>query len=290
MDINLFKTFIMVAKLGNITQAAENLNFTQPAVTSQIKLLEKNLGVNLFERIGKKNFLTAAGKVLVEHSENILNDYALMKKEVQTASLSERCIRIGVSTFCASYLVTSALNQYDHRENIILEICSNTDIALDGLLKNKFDFIICHTRFKNNKVSKIDLLNDKMVWVINKKMFNTYKQNLDIFSYPFITFKTTCAYRLKYEKLIKKPLKTIMECSDSDAVKNAVLNGLGLGFLPHLLVKDYLHSKDLIEIPFEPSAYITLSLSFYKKKIFSKEERLFLKILSSKNQRFVFTK
>jgi len=54
MDIQLFQTFVVVAELGNITQAAEKLNFTQPAVTAQIQALEESYGVLLFERIGKK--------------------------------------------------------------------------------------------------------------------------------------------------------------------------------------------------------------------------------------------
>ena len=54
MDIQLFRTFLLVAKLNNITQAAEQLNFTQPTVTAQIQTLEEHFGAALFERIGKK--------------------------------------------------------------------------------------------------------------------------------------------------------------------------------------------------------------------------------------------
>ena len=64
MDIQLLKTFCMVARLGNITQAAEQLNFTQPAVSAQIRTLEEHFGVPLFERIGKKLYITEAGSYL----------------------------------------------------------------------------------------------------------------------------------------------------------------------------------------------------------------------------------
>jgi len=62
MDIRLLKTFCVVAKLENITHAAEMLNFTQPTVSAQIRTLEEHFGVQLFERIGKKLYITNANK------------------------------------------------------------------------------------------------------------------------------------------------------------------------------------------------------------------------------------
>ena len=76
MDIQLLKTFCMVARLGNITQAAELLNFTQPAVSAQIRTLEEHFGVPLFERIGKKLYITEAGSYLVEPAEKMLSLYS----------------------------------------------------------------------------------------------------------------------------------------------------------------------------------------------------------------------
>lgn len=76
MDIQLLKTFCMVARLGNITQAAEQLNFTQPAVSAQIRTLEEHFGVPLFERIGKKLYITEAGRYLVEPAEKMLSLYS----------------------------------------------------------------------------------------------------------------------------------------------------------------------------------------------------------------------
>jgi DNA-binding transcriptional LysR family regulator len=61
MDIRLLQTFLLVSKIGNVTQAAEQLNFSQPTVTAQIRTLEEHFEVLLFERVGKKLYITEAG-------------------------------------------------------------------------------------------------------------------------------------------------------------------------------------------------------------------------------------
>ena len=80
MDIQLFQTFLIVAKLGNMTQAAEQLNFSQPTITGQIRALEQDFGVMLFDRVGKKLFITDAGRELIDYAEKILTTYDVAQK------------------------------------------------------------------------------------------------------------------------------------------------------------------------------------------------------------------
>jgi DNA-binding transcriptional LysR family regulator len=75
MDIQFFQTFLMVAKLGNMTQAAEKMNFTQPTITGQIRTLEQHFGVMLFDRVGKKLYITDAGRELIDYAEKLLSTY-----------------------------------------------------------------------------------------------------------------------------------------------------------------------------------------------------------------------
>jgi DNA-binding transcriptional LysR family regulator len=280
MDINLFKTFLTVANCKNITHAAEILNFTQPAITAQIKLIEKEMHASLFERIGGKIYLTPSGKIFMRHANNILLEYDLLKKDIYLSSKKNfSLINIGVSTLCASYLVTPILSPQNEFKNISLEICSNTDSALDGLVQNKFDFIICHTNIKNEKITRIELSKEKMIWTVGKALYLQHNRSLNIFDYPLISFKEGCTYRKKYEHLLPKLPNIIMECSNSESVRDAGLNNLGLSFLPNLLIKDYLNSGQLIELPYQPNTFVTLTLGFFKNKHFSVQEQLFLDLL-----------
>jgi len=73
MDVQSIKTFIQVANLKNFTKAAEELNYAQSTVTAQIQRLEEELGFPLFERIGRKNYLTAGGEAFLTHATQILH-------------------------------------------------------------------------------------------------------------------------------------------------------------------------------------------------------------------------
>ena len=73
MELRQLKTFQTVARLLNFNRAAEILNYSQSAVSTQIKLLEEELGVSLFDRLGKSVCLTEAGHMLVQYSQKMLD-------------------------------------------------------------------------------------------------------------------------------------------------------------------------------------------------------------------------
>ena len=72
MDLKQLNTFLMISKLQSFTKAADTLNYAQSSVTTQIKLLEEELGVKLFERIGKNISLTHDGKKLIPYAQQML--------------------------------------------------------------------------------------------------------------------------------------------------------------------------------------------------------------------------
>ena len=81
MESRQLWTFINAAKTGSFSKAAENLGYTQAAVTIQIKNLEEELGVKLFDRIGKRVTLTVRGERLLKHAHNIFNEVNIVKNE-----------------------------------------------------------------------------------------------------------------------------------------------------------------------------------------------------------------
>ncbi|MGX9933865.1 LysR family transcriptional regulator [Advenella kashmirensis] len=83
MEIYQIRAFVTVARLGNLTRAAEALSLTQPAVTGQIKALEQDLGVALFERTSGKLVLSKAGSRLFPTAEQLLNTSAQLKSQAQ---------------------------------------------------------------------------------------------------------------------------------------------------------------------------------------------------------------
>lgn len=116
MEIYQIRAFVTVARLGNLTKAAEALSLTQPAVTAQIKALEQTLGVALFDRSGGRLALAKAGEVLLPTAESLLVLGAQLRSEAQQLQGSlHGAVELGVPSEKPDFLrlgeLASAVNQ-----------------------------------------------------------------------------------------------------------------------------------------------------------------------------------
>ena len=83
MNLNDLETFLSVARLGTLSQAAEHLHITQPAVTKRIQNLEQSLDCALFSRVGRRLLLTSAGEALLPNAELISGTVANTHRQMQ---------------------------------------------------------------------------------------------------------------------------------------------------------------------------------------------------------------
>lgn len=116
MNPNHLRTFLAVRKHLNYTRAAEEVFLSQPAVSRQIRQLEQELGVSLFEQIGKSLYLTDAGRTLGGEAEKILGSMERAAEAVRTHRSPERGrLRIGGSTTPGLYLLPPLLGAFHAR-------------------------------------------------------------------------------------------------------------------------------------------------------------------------------
>jgi DNA-binding transcriptional LysR family regulator len=284
MDIQLFQSFLLVAKLSNITQAAEQLNFTQPAVTAQIRTLEEHYGVSLFERIGKKLYITEAGRELAIYTEKLLLAYHDINTAMQGLSDLNSPIKVGASTTVASYILSPILLDFQNRgiaSSVIVDLCSNLPITIKGLMDNTFDVAIVHNKINNSQIIQFDLSNEKLVWVAKCDLVAENKNCQDISQYPFINFRPGCVYRSKYEEVVKeKDIHSIIEYSDAEAIKRAVLDGVGASILPYVLVEPFLVDGTLVEFTSIPQITFVVSVAFHKSKVLTPAMRSLLLVFA----------
>ncbi|VBB09085.1 transcription regulator hth lysr [Lucifera butyrica] len=284
MDIQLFRTFLLVANLGNITQVAEQLNFTQPAITSQIKTLEDHLGVSLFERVGKKLYITDAGRELAIRAEKLLAAYEDIHESMQSFAGQNKPIRLGASTTAASYILSPILRDFQSRnlnDPVIVDICPTLPVTVKGLLENTFDLAITHDKIENNQLVQFDFSREKLVWVVSRRLLAQNRNSRDISRYPFINFRPGCVYRNKCERAITaKNIHSFIEYSDAEAIKRAVLDGLGISILPYVLVEPFLADGTLVEFIDAPHQTFTLSITLHKGKIISPAMRALLTLFA----------
>ena len=270
MELRLLETFLLVAKMENITQAAEKLNYSQPTVTTQIRALEEDFGVLLFERVGKKLYITEAGQRLIGYAEQLLLIYGEAHAALQEFSY-DKVIKVGLGTAVAARTLSPALQKFQGqfpKVSVSIEHCFDIPITVKGILDNSFDFAIVHDEVSNNRIMKFEIAVEPLLWVGHPCLIEKYGP--DIWQQPFIVLKQGGIYRKKYDKLLKeKAIRPVLEYSDSEAIRQAVLNGLGVGVLPKVLVEKDVTDGSLIIFKKAPKLEIVFSVIFHREKTFT---------------------
>lgn len=281
MDLRLLQAFLLVAKIGNITQAAEQLNFSQPTVTAQIRTLEDHFGVLLFERVGKKLYITDAGRQLISYAEKIL----VIHREAQVVLqefAQDRTIKVGLGTAVAAHIISPVLRDFQEmvkNVSVSIEHCSDLPITVKGILDNSFDLAFVHDHIANNRIVQFEVVVQRLLWIAHSSLIERYGDN--IWSLPFIALKKDSTYRPKYDHFIQeRSITPILEYSDSEAIRQAVMNGLGVGVLPEVLLSPNLADGTLIELSNAPKLEIVFSVIFHKDKTFAPAIRTLLNIVA----------
>ena len=144
MDTNVLKTFIAVCEYSGFSAAAKELGYTQSTVSSQIKQLEKELDVRLFDRYYHKINLTEKGVLVLQQARNILKAQAKMLDSLNSAESIEGEIRLSMSSsVCSRYFKNDFLRFHHQYPEIKVEITENgTEQMFDKLRKNETDLEI----------------------------------------------------------------------------------------------------------------------------------------------------
>lgn len=281
MDLRLLETFLLVAKIGNVTQTAEKLNFSQPTVTGQIRTIEEHFGVLLFERVGKKLYITEAGQRLISYAEKLLLIHGEAQAVLKEFSY-DKTIKIGLGTAVAAHTLSPILREFQEQifnVSVNIEHCFNLPIVVKGILDNSFDFALVHDEISNNRILQFNVIAQKLVWIAHPSLIGKYGNNFC--QHPFIALKQGSIYRAKYDGVLReKGISPMLEYSDSEAIRQAVLNGLGVGVLPEVLVRNNLDDGTLVEFNDAPKFEIIFSVIVHREKTFTIATRTLLAMIA----------
>ena len=139
IDFELYRIFVAVAETENITKASDKLNISQPALTKQIKNLENQLSIKLFERKSKGVALTKEGKKLYEKLKKPIQELTRIHEQIG----KERCINIGTHNHMGGLIFGKAINQYTLKyPNVNLNlICEEVEALLKKLKNKEIDIV-----------------------------------------------------------------------------------------------------------------------------------------------------
>ncbi|MEW9124076.1 MAG: LysR family transcriptional regulator, partial [Thermotaleaceae bacterium] len=237
MEIKQLKTFLTIAKMQSFTLTAESLNYAQSTITTQIQLLEKELGVRLFERLGHRIDLTPEGKKLLPFAQQIIKLSDEVKNVMDNPSAPNGTLSIGaVESLCVTWL-PKILKEYRRRYpkvEIILKFGSCTDF-LRSLRENTLDIAF----FLGKKIDERDFITEiefpePMVILASTENSLVGKVNVypeDLNDQPLILTEPGCGYRAYLENILSqqgvKP-RSIIETGNVQTIKQLTISGMGI--------------------------------------------------------------
>lgn len=257
MELRQLITFTKVTQLKSYLKAAENLGYAQSTITTQIQLLEKELGIKLFERIGRSMELTAKGLIFLEYAEKIVNLSEEAKDAVRNKDIPNGILKIGVVESLCTVKLPELLKNYHMKYpevEVIIKIGTSPDLQ-DMLKNNIVDLIFTLGEQINNPdliscicyKEPMALLASPLNKLANKKNL-TLKDFADI---PLVLTEKGCSYRSALEKMFRdESLKPhlALEIGNIETIKTFVINNLGITLLPIMTVENELAKGNLVKL------------------------------------------
>lgn len=293
--LNQLRIFLKVATTQSVTKAAEELHLTQPAVSIQLKNFQEQFEIPLIEILNKKIYVTEFGKEIAIAAEKILDEvhainYKLMSHKGQlTGKLRISIVSNG--KYIAPYFFADFI-----RENPGIElqmVVTNRAQVISSLEKNEVDFSLVSIMPDSASFDKIDLMPNKLFLVGGKNVHQSHKEfDKRIFEkYPLIYREEGSGTRLMMEQFIKKnkwPIQKMMELTSNEAVKQAMIAGLGLSIVPIIGIKNEIQNGELKIIPVKGLPIkTTWNIIWNKEKKFSPAAEAYLKFLRKEKNKII---
>lgn len=295
-NLNQLKVFYLAAKYRNFTTAGHLLNVTQPAVSLQIKSLEKFYGIHLFHKVGRQLMLTDAGEILYQHAEKI---FALTSQMVQTLNdlkhLKYGTLRIGTTATFAHYFMPDLIASYQRfypEIRIVLSEGSSVD-TLQTVLDGKNELGIVGRIPYADEIASIPLM-EQDLWLVSSPTYPSIEdskkgvsiQQLPEFPLIFREMGSSIRHVITSFCNMHKIIPTVRIESGSLAfIKDLVIQGHGFSFFIRAAVVDEIREGKLIAIPIrEGNPHLNIDIVFRKKTHFSYAARAFKDLLEAEKK------
>ncbi|TCJ01414.1 LysR family transcriptional regulator [Cytobacillus praedii] len=276
MELRQLITFRTVASTLNFTRAAEVLNYVPSNVTMQIKALEDELDVRLFDRLGKQLVLTAAGQRFSVHIQSVLDKLDEARSTVHDSENLSGTLTISANEVLCAYrlpvvfkrfrslhpgvrlIFRSVPNQelkqtlFDGTADVVFmldETVLSTRLAVEPLLEETFRLFAA----PDHPLAKLPVL-----------------QQDNFHGEVFLVNETGCPYRTMFDRSFEKKgidSLTYLEFQNAEAIKQCAISGIGIAFLPEITVEAEVERGDLVALPWQLSdLHVYTHMAWHKDK------------------------
>lgn len=254
MNFRKLKIFYETAIHLNMTKVAKEMYISQPSISQSINELEIELGAKLFDRIGKKLFLTHEGEVFLNYTRRILNLYDEGVKTIREFNVNGKGkIVIGASTTIGIYILPEIIKEFSskYKDIEISLIIENTKNIEKLILENKVDFAYVEGDIHSEEIIREVVWKDELVFICGDKNDLRNYKNVEgkvLENEKLIMREDGSGTREHTELFLKKnkiKFTTFLELGNTEAIKKTVEANLGVGCLSYRVVEDKVKSGEL---------------------------------------------
>jgi DNA-binding transcriptional LysR family regulator len=282
MDLSDLQIFRAVVQAGGVTRAAERLNRVQSNITTRVRQLEAELGVNLFIRNGKRLHLSPAGQLLLDYADRLL-DLAQEAREALHDEKPRGLLRLGAMESTASVRLPVPMNEYLRRyPEVTLELRTNNPVGLStALLNGDIDAAIAAEPLPDAPFEKVPLYDEELVLVAAAD-HPPIKSPKDANPRAVLAFEAGCPYRLRLEKWFAHSGEMpdrIVEITSYHAMLGCVVAGMGVSLVPRMVLATFPDARLLSLHPLPPELGRALTVLMWRKGALSPKVRALRDVL-----------
>ncbi len=289
MTLRHMEVFRTVCKHNSFTNAAKELNVSQPAVSKTIQELEAYYNTKLFDRLNRKIILTEGGNTLLRYSEKILNTFEEAENIIKTPNM-DTVLRIGsnVSYACGNFPKLLASFAKDNPQVRFKLFVANSSQIENKLLNNELDFAIVDNLSISPHFKSSLILKENMVMICGTEYLKAASQNVslkDLRNEKFLFREKGSGIRDSVDDVFKGENITpnvIMESVSTTALVNAAASNLGITIVPETFALKHIAAGKLVRIKLQADNFMRKYFLIYNKnKYLSATMEVFLSYVNS---------
>lgn len=276
MELRQLNTFRTVASTLNFTRAAEVLNYVPSNVTMQIKALEDELGVRLFDRLGKQLVLTTAGKRFLTHIQGVLDKLDEARSDVHDNENLSGTLTISANEVICAYRLPAVFQRFRSQHpgvRLIFRSVPNQDLK-QTLFEGTADVVYMLDEPIRSSGLAVEPLQEETFRLFAATDHPLAKQTVlqleDFHGEVFLTNEKGCPYRTMFDRSFEKEgidSITYLEFQSAEAIKQCAISGIGIAFLPEIVAEAEVERGELVALPWQiPDLHVYTQMLWHKDK------------------------
>jgi len=274
MEIRHLRTFLVVAGLLSFNKAAERLHYAQSSVSAQIQALEEELGVQLFDRMGRYILLTEAGERLIQYAERIIDLADETRSEIGGEKEPEGSLTIRIPESLGIHRLPPVIKEFNRRFPKVamnLTTCAHESLRKD-LQKGVIDLALLLTESIQAADVEVEVLGFESIVLVASPTHHLADRKLvhtsDLRGETVLLSRVDCSYRRQFERMLEEeevPVGSTLIFHSVETLKRCLMEGLGVTILPQVFVSDEIAKGSLTELAWDAGPFDVAVLMIWNK-------------------------